>query len=209
MGIVHGDICPWNLLIDHETDSIKVFDFNGAAKLGWEGDKDHGYEFEYEENRNDVKFVIFTLYEIITREFCFREEFAPAELVASDVLEKEFWEKHPDVQLDSPVTEYRRVINDWVRQRETVNQEIGHFTKAAKSLNWPSMPDLPTTDPSGQHLPIPGVMLKSTLIILGTGFLEWQRPPTRDLPLPPGQRLFATGEVVGDDEDDSGAAQNP
>lgn len=24
LGIVHGDVCPWNLLIDEETDDLKV-----------------------------------------------------------------------------------------------------------------------------------------------------------------------------------------
>jgi len=38
------------------------------------------------------------------------------------------------------------------------------------------------------------------LVDRGLDFLKWQRPPTRDLPLPQGRRLLATGEVVVDDE---------
>lgn len=77
LGIVHGDICPFTLLINAETDSIQLVDFKNAAKLGWEGDLANGAKFEYDENRNDVKFIVFTVYEIITREFEFRSEFIP------------------------------------------------------------------------------------------------------------------------------------
>jgi serine/threonine protein kinase len=34
LGIVHGDICVHNLLINPETDSVQLFDFNMASKLG-------------------------------------------------------------------------------------------------------------------------------------------------------------------------------
>ncbi|KAK4133731.1 hypothetical protein BT67DRAFT_442647 [Trichocladium antarcticum] len=73
--IVHGDICPWNLLIDPSTDSIQLFDFNSGAKLGREGDEENNLEFQYDADRDDVKFVIVTVYELITREFNFRQEF--------------------------------------------------------------------------------------------------------------------------------------
>lgn len=80
LGIVHGDSCPWNLLIDPSTDNIQLFDFNSGAKLGWEGDEENNLEFQYDADRDDVKFVIFTVYELITREFNFRQEFYPEEL---------------------------------------------------------------------------------------------------------------------------------
>lgn len=37
LGISHGDITPYNLLIDPSTDDIVIFDFNLASRLGWEG----------------------------------------------------------------------------------------------------------------------------------------------------------------------------
>ena len=49
LGIVHGDICPFTLLINAETDSIQLVDFKNAAKLGWEGDLANGTKFEYNE----------------------------------------------------------------------------------------------------------------------------------------------------------------
>lgn len=167
--------------------------------MGWEGDQDNSGAFKYEEDRNDVKFVVFTLYEIITREFCFREEFYPHELDMSTILEKPEWEKDPDVRLDSPVLEYRRVLEEWVAQRQIVDKEINHFTKTPEPLSWPSLPDFLTRDMASSPARRPAE-LRCTLIQLGEDFLKWQRLPTRDLPLPPGKRLLATGDVSNDDD---------
>lgn len=71
LGIVHGDITTYNLLIDPDTDLLKIFDFNLASHLGnTEGDNSTRIKniFSYEERRNDVKLTIFTLYEAITRD---------------------------------------------------------------------------------------------------------------------------------------------
>ncbi len=64
----------WDLLIDPETDDLKIFDFNMGAKVGWEGNEDEDFKFRYEESRNDVKMAIFTFYEIVTRDLSFREK---------------------------------------------------------------------------------------------------------------------------------------
>ncbi len=79
LGIVHGNVCPWNLLVDAETDSIQPLDLGPAAKLGWEGDQDNCCEFEYDKGRNDVKFVIMTAYDLITRKLCSSRKFNPLE----------------------------------------------------------------------------------------------------------------------------------
>src|SRR3954463_7589129 len=106
----------WNLLIDPETDHLKLFDFNLSAKFG------------HEENRNDVKLAIFTVYEIITRDLSFREEeYYPDELAASTVLQMEDWEQHPDVRLEEgvAVSEYRRVLENWVNnRRQGIDKEL-------------------------------------------------------------------------------------
>jgi hypothetical protein len=143
LGVVHGDICCWNLLIDPETDNLQVFDFNMAAKLGWEGDPEHNHAFRYEPDRNDVKLVIFTLYEIITRDLHFRHECYPEEQDPSDVLEREAWEKHSEVRLDCDVSDYRHVLDDWVKTREKVDKEITHYTQAPDFIDWPSLPEFP------------------------------------------------------------------
>lgn len=207
LGIVHGDICPWNLLVDAETDNIQLFDFNCAAKLGWEGDEENRLEFRYEPDRNDVKFVIFTVYELITREFCFRREFYPHELDESDVLSKKTWAKHREAKLDRPVAEYRRVLAEWVKRRAQTDKEVDHFTKASEPLSWPPLQMEPFMAWDQSPLRKRGRM-RSTMVQLGKDFLRWERPATASLPLAEGKRLLATGEVVGG-SNDGGATAKP
>lgn len=70
-GIQHQDIAPRNLLVDEETDKLLLFDFNFAARIGYPyQEEDHE---QYSVHRDDVKGVIFTIYEIITRDMHFRE----------------------------------------------------------------------------------------------------------------------------------------
>jgi len=115
------------------------------------------------------------------------------------VLMKREWEKHPDVKLDSPVTEYRLILEEWVNRRKTVDERINHFTKASEPLDWPPVPGFPSHDIAGRPLDC-ACQLRFLLVKEGRDFLKWQRPPTRDLPLPEGRRLLATGEIVSDDD---------
>lgn len=207
LGIVHGDICPWNLLIDSSTDTIQLFDFNSGAKLGWEGDEENSLEFQYDADRDDVKFVIFTVYELITREFNFRQEFYPEELDASGIMEQEVWKQHPDSKLDSPVDEYRRLLAEWVKKRADNN--IDHFTKSSQPLEWPPLHvDDPFLNEDGTPLKREGRM-REVMVLLGKDFLKWQRPPTSSMPLPQGQRLLATGQVVQDEDAAGNTPANP
>ncbi len=195
LGIVHGDVCPWNLLIDAETDSIQLFGFSLAAKLGWEGDQDNFCEFGYDKARNDVKFVIMTTYELITRKLYSRRKFNPLEEDACKLLKKRKWTTHEEAKLDSNVREYRRVLSDWVKQR--TERKIDHFTKASEPLNWPPLVVDPLMAWDISPFRKKG-RLRLTLRQLGVDFVRWERPPTRSLPLPDGRRLLAMGEVVED-----------
>ena len=141
--------------------------------------------------------MIFTVYELITREFCFRQEFYPDELDASELMKKPKWTAHKDAKLDSPVTEYGRVLNDWAKQRAEMDKKVDHFTKASQPLNWPAL----RVDPSIAWDQTPfrrRGQFRGTLTQMGKDFLRWERPPTRSLPPPEGQRLLATGETVQD-----------
>ncbi len=93
-----------NLLLDPETDCLKIFGFSRAAKLGWVGDADHQGAYGYDEHSNDVKFAVFTLYEVITCDLSLRKQNDPRELDSSTVLEMQDWEKHPDVRLEGGST---------------------------------------------------------------------------------------------------------
>lgn len=59
LGIAHQDVAPRNLVIDETTDSLRIFDFNFSCRIGHRG---------YTDTRNDIKGVLFTMYEIITRD---------------------------------------------------------------------------------------------------------------------------------------------
>jgi hypothetical protein len=186
------------LLIDPSTDNIQLFDFGLGAKLGWEGDEENNLEFQYDADRDDVKFVIFTTYELITREFNFRQEFYPEELDASEIMEQDGWEQHPDSKLDSPVDEYRHLLAKWFKRRADDN--IDHFTKASQPLEWPPLyVDDPFLNADRTPLKRKG-RLREVMVSLGKDFLRWQRPPTSSMPLPQGQRLLANGEVVHDED---------
>ncbi|WQF82555.1 Putative tyrosine-protein kinase, active [Colletotrichum destructivum] len=106
-GIMHQDIAPRNLLVDPSTDNILVFDFSYSGRIGGIG---------HISKRDDVKGVIFITYEIITLDKHFREvpydQQDPTEIQALAA-----WHKHPDVHLDHHVSEYRSVLNHWVKGR--------------------------------------------------------------------------------------------
>lgn len=199
LGIVHGDICGRNLLINKETDTVQIFDFNLAAKLGWEGDSsEHGnHAFAYDEHRNDVKCAVFTLYEIITRDLHLREEYYPHELDVSILLDLDTWVKHPDVRLDADPSDYRRILEDWLVTRRDTDKKIDYFTKAPNALDWPPLPEFESA-----------ARMRQVLILQGGGeYLNWQRPGSKMFPLPKGQRLLATGEVVDDNAQDENSDQ--
>lgn len=192
-------------MIDPETDTIQLFDFNSSAKLGWDGDvgnEDLNGQFAYGKDCNDVKFVIFTVYEIVTREFSFRREFEPHELDESMEMGMPVWEKHPDVLLDSPVEEYRRILEKWAKERAEIDKRVDHFSKASEPLGWPTLridtdPELVTLRPSFRVL---GAS-RAGFVQDGKEYVRWERPASSAMPLPAGQRLLATGEIVVDNGD--------
>ncbi|KAI3527552.1 hypothetical protein CSPX01_16873 [Colletotrichum filicis] len=172
-GIMHQDIAARNLLVDPSTDSLQLFDFNFSGRIGGPC---------YIENRNDVNGVIFTLYEIITRDDHFRhvphEEQNP-----DDVQGLSTWPKHPEVQLDHPVSEYRSYLNRWVKKRWE-EKGISVYTEAPEPIDWPPLQtprrEYTAVDKEGNET----VQLKTDWSRLrrnerkeGNITLEWQRPP--------------------------------
>jgi hypothetical protein len=163
----------WNLLIDPETDCLKIFDFNLGAKLGWGGDTDYRGAYGYDKHRNDVKFAVFTLYEVITRDLSFREK-DPHELEASMVLEMKDWEKHPDVRLERgvKVSEYRRVLENWVNTRRQIDAELQDYKQAPESIDWPPLPQFPVVSDMGLMMRSPSRM-RQVMFGLGEPFITW------------------------------------
>ncbi|KAK3936553.1 hypothetical protein QBC46DRAFT_418712 [Diplogelasinospora grovesii] len=189
LGVVHSDLCIHNLLINEETDSLQIFDFNSSFRLGDDDSDDP-------ERRDDcdVRYAVFALYDIISRDFGDRFEgrYLP-DLDPAEVLEMQTWKKHPRVRLDSDVTEYRRVLEAWVKDRRDSNTDNKKITQA---IRWPPMPEITPVEYLG-GMESRSSRLRQVLVPRGEPFLRWERPPSRHLPLHQGQRLLATGEVVG------------
>lgn len=179
LGIVHGDITPYNLLVDASTDNLLIFDFNLACRLGWEAGDDDTSD-SYDPARNDVKFTAFTLYEIITRDTHLRDENEPHDLDASMVLESDggaalVWEKHEDVVLDAPVAEYRRHLDEWMARRG--EDKVTNWRQAPAAIDWPPLPEFPEVQFCGAMMRR-ATQMRQEMVQRGAQFVQWQRPPS-------------------------------
>ncbi|KAI1407555.1 hypothetical protein F5Y13DRAFT_174652 [Hypoxylon sp. FL1857] len=188
-GIVHQDIAARNLLVDPETDALLLFDFGYSGRIG---------EYYEAKDRDDVKGVIFTLYEIITRDEHFRsvpfDQQNPA-----DVEGMAEWVKHPDVKLDHPVSDYRSVLSKWVKRRRE-GKQISIYTEAPEYIHWPNIKDPPEIEvvtPASEYYPaftnkvVPWV--ESRRDKPKDSIVYWERPPQGKVE--PGTLVFADGKV--------------
>lgn len=168
-----------------------------GTKLTWEGDNDHLNTFGYDEDRSDVKLAVFAVYEIITSDISYREENELEDLYVAQVLDQEEWEQHPDVQLEEgvPVSEYRRVLMEWVSSRKKTEKETTFYKQAPEFIDWPGQPGFQLVDFVGR-VTRRASQMRSQMIKRGEPFIRWQRSATAQLPLREGQRLLATGEIV-------------
>ncbi|KAI9154792.1 N amino acid transport system protein [Paramyrothecium foliicola] len=191
-GIAHQDIAARNLLVNPETDELMLFDFNYSARIG---------DTEYDKDRNDVKGVIFTLYEIITRDTHYREiphhEQNPADV---EVLRE--WTQHPDVKLDHPVQEFRVALNEWVNKRRE-GKQITTYKEAPEYIEWPDFPNPPPEgdifyDNLGNPTVVQGIHLYEIRRdqAKGSRVVNWERPAQRKLGN--GDHLLANGQFVRD-----------
>ena len=168
-----------------------LFDFNYAARINHPSDDGEGYD----KNRNDVKGVIFTAYEIITRDDNVRS--IPHEEQSLNDL-GEVWATHPDVKLDQPVQSYQLLLKEWKKRREGSM----HSGNASSILQWPSMPP-----PPQKTITLKKVTGDETRLTVDNFYerrqdvwascgktLSWERPPQRALSN--GTRVLSTGEVI-------------
>ncbi|VTT80151.1 unnamed protein product [Fusarium fujikuroi] len=191
-GIAHQDIAPRNLLIDEPKDSIMLFDFNFAARINCPSP---GEGESYVEDRNDVKGVIFTTYEIITQDDSLRS--IPHEDQSLGNLGLK-WVKHPEVKLDHPVELYQLMLKEWRECREGYS----HLGNVPRPIEWPEMPK-----PPQKTISLKTVQGQTTLVTVdnwyekrqdirdrGGKVLNWERPPQRLIDS--GIRVLSTGEII-------------
>ncbi|KAI1500568.1 kinase-like domain-containing protein [Biscogniauxia marginata] len=190
-GIAHQDIAPRNILIDNGTDSLMLFDFNFSARIGIG---------RYSEHRNDVKGVIFTIYEIITGNTDLRHVPPPEQDLAA-IEEQDKWVKHPNVTLDHPVSEFRLALKQWSEKRR-LGRQLTIYKDASEYIDWPKMVDPPRSEFQTRRLD--GTLhhysrvcydrSRTGLREKGGMVLNWERPPQNALK--DGALLLATGEII-------------
>lgn len=192
-GIVHQDVAARNLLVDPKTDALMLFDFNYSGRIG---------EFAHAKERDDVKGVIFTLYEIITCDMHFRE--VPHDQQnPDDVQGLEEWVQHPDVKLDHSVSEYRLVLNEWVKKRRE-GRQIAMYTEAPEYIEWPDFPEPPPTAmPCLDWQRNPITVMRVAMYDIrrdkrekGIAVVNWERPGQNKLGDKNRSLLLANGQFV-------------
>ena len=188
LGIAHQDIAPRNLLVDEATDSLKIFDFNFSVRIGEPG---------YSESRNDVDGVLFTMYEIITRDDTVRSMAHEEQNVSH--IEQKNWTQHPDVHLDCSVSKVREVLTEWSEKRRKAKQ-MTTYKEAPNLIDWPDTPQPPPSEIVLHYATGPVTQLKvlwswerKRLLEQNKTVLNWQRPPRSKLE--PGERILETGEL--------------
>lgn len=198
-GIAHQDIAPRNLLIDEPTDCIMVCDFNYAARKEKQPARKDGDGEFYEEDRNDIKGVVFTMYEVITLDESLRG--VPHDEQDLAALQQRDWVQHPEVRLDHSVAAFQRVLQEW-QQRRAAGPDLVHSSQAPEAVNWPPRPDMPKVVRSVANQDgSPGFSAMETpyetrQVVLARGgkFLGWERPP--QTLINQGVRVLSTGAVV-------------
>lgn len=139
-GIAHQNLAPRNLVIDPATDNLVLFDFGTAARIGYgaRGER-HMEALSYVENRNDVKGVVLTVHEIITRDPLYKGS-RLHDLDETDILAgPEKWIKGQGVELDPGLdaVDYYHELMRWVRARRS--RAITHYTEASQYIDWPAV----------------------------------------------------------------------
>ncbi|EAQ87783.1 hypothetical protein CHGG_04402 [Chaetomium globosum CBS 148.51] len=210
-GIAHQDIVPRNLLVDESTDNIMLFDFDYSAQIGhgrgplflsyWYAKPSSSSShlsttnLEVRDIRDDVRAVVFTIYEMITRDFHFREE--DWEKLDVSLIQDIEWVQHPDVTLDHPVAEYRSLLNAWLKTRAE-GKKVTVYTDAPECIDWPIL-----EMPIGEYTTSTGAVRqvqtwtpvdRSQALALGKKTVEWRRP--KQSTLKGDYHLLATGELL-------------
>lgn len=219
-GIEHQDIAPRNLIVDEATDNIMLFDFNSSSRIG--GPLRNG-KTVYNYEQNDVKGVIFTLYEILTQDYDLR--FTPGrgrrKASASRALELKDWIRHPEMQLDHPLNDYRAALEKWLETRKE-REPVVFYTDAPEYIDWPPMREPPCSPYEDAKSPVFGELSKpeghwgghADVVAHVTTcnaqprwefkrrderksnrqVIEWERPATTKMT--EGISLFADGKIV-------------
>ncbi|KEQ85356.1 hypothetical protein M438DRAFT_404823 [Aureobasidium pullulans EXF-150] len=107
--VAHQDIAPRNIICleqASEGHQLQLFDFDRASSIGQLG---------WAEELNDIKGVIFTLYEIITLDDSY-QRLPPSERNPDVVMNLEYWPQRRNLDVEVPIL--RKHLEEWVRCRK-------------------------------------------------------------------------------------------
>jgi len=177
-GVAHQDIAGRNVLIDLNDMTLKLFDFDFAAKIGstkksWT---------KYEPCRNDVDGLVFTVYETFTKDFSYRQ-------IPHDEQNVKLVEDLPDWPIVIDIEEkpdgvaaYRTRLQEWAQERRTTRR-IDDSSQAASPISWPDMPPLtlikwPQDLGHGTTEIFSGYDIRVDVAKkLGIRYIDWEREP--------------------------------
>jgi hypothetical protein len=168
---MHQDIALRNLLIDHNTRKVLLFDFDLVARG----------ERNLLEDCDDVAGAVFTLYEIIT--------------VDTSFTNIPHWDRNMETvqnvsewtcnrELDSDVSTFRNFLNEWVTSRRS-SSDMQRYLNAPNRLTWPDLPTSPDnsvpfelgTTVDGKTNWATGPRTRRTATEKGKYVFHWERPP--------------------------------
>ncbi|KAK4202004.1 hypothetical protein QBC40DRAFT_197100 [Triangularia verruculosa] len=185
LGVVHGDVLSWNLLIDEKTDNLLLFDFNSAFPLGEKPEI------------SDVDLAVVAMFDVVTRDLgSVMEGESPYEVDGAALLAIDAWEKGDEVNLDADVDEFCRVLKGWVDRRRGGDEDENMEEETRSPIDWPELPDPPLVSCGGGVMERRESQMRQALIMAGEPYMTWQRPSFRELELPEnkGKVLLATGK---------------
>lgn len=169
LGIMHQDFSPRNLLIDPETQQLRLFDFDRAARIGHVG---------CDSNRNDVTGVIFTLYESVTGDLNFRQ--VPSYQQDAHLVQKlEEWPVKNE--LDKDISFFREHLNEWTERLRELQDNITD----EDSKRFIDVPDLPRPslclvgrgETTGEDIyKDDDTRSRTDALKLGLPVINWERP---------------------------------
>ncbi|KAK3382607.1 hypothetical protein B0T24DRAFT_564866 [Lasiosphaeria ovina] len=181
-GIVHQDIRGDNLSIS-DTGSILIFDFGLATQVGT--DRNGRFQIGEIPEMNDVKGTMFFLYRLITHDPQYSQYFLRG-VDESNIVDRDKWVKHADVELDHDVDTFYNELMAWVRKRRD-GPKLTHYTQAPRHFEIPDMPE----HNMGWWC---GNSHSKTEEEAGRPVLTWERPPASKWDK--SRKLLATGKYA-------------
>ncbi|KAK0750732.1 hypothetical protein B0T18DRAFT_425493 [Schizothecium vesticola] len=188
--VCHGDIAPRNVLFNRKDDEVYLIDFHLAAPM------DRAVP-----ERNDVKGVVLTVFEILTRDP--RCDHGDLSRLNEDELVgvgRPAWVLDPMVSLDGNVTvdEIYAEVTGWASWRR-----IGAIDAVpglnSRAIPWKPFPGLEYVmeTPAVPKCKLLDERVDEDNVFCGE-LLDWTRPAFNNMQLPSGRRLLATGRYEDD-----------